>query len=242
MKRLITYWVKKRNPNFELDPGLNTYAILQFLGQVVVMMLRANRLWLFGRNPKRAMLGKGVRFFNLPKITWGAYLKLGDQVKVSGLGKEGVQFGNNVSIGDYSRIIVSTTLQDSGTFIELGDNVGIGEYAYLGGAGGLSIGSDCIVGQYFSCHPENHIYDNINKKIRLQGVRRQGIAIGENCWIGSKVTILDGVEIGSGSIIAAGAVVTKAFPENSIIGGGPAKLINQRKEKHEDYTSYRLCS
>ena len=174
------------------------------------------------------MFGKGVRFFNLPKIKWGAYLKLGDYVKVSGLGKKGVQFGDLVSIGDYSRIIVSTTFQNMGSFIEIGDNVGIGEYAYLGGAGGLSIGNDCIVGQYFSCHPENHNYNDLPTKIRLQGVRRQGITIGENCWIGSKVTILDGVQIGAGSIIAAGAVVTKSFPANSIIGGVPAKLIKQR--------------
>jgi acetyltransferase-like isoleucine patch superfamily enzyme len=64
--------------------------------------------------------------------------------------------------------------------------------------------------------------------IRHQGVSRKGIKIGKNCWIGSKVTVLDGVTIGTGSIIAAGSVVTKSFPENSIIGGVPAKLLKTR--------------
>lgn len=92
----------------------------------------------------------------------------------------------------------------------------------------LEIGDDCIVGQYLSCHPENHHYENLEIPIRMQGVYRKGIKIGKNCWIGSKVTILDGVEIGDGCIIAAGAVVNKSFPENSIIGGVPAKLLKSR--------------
>jgi len=174
------------------------------------------------------MLGKGVTFFNSSKIKWGKFLRLGNQVYVSALSKNGIQFGNNVSIGAFSRVIVSTSLNDIGNKIVIGNNVGIGEFAYLGGAGGLEIGDECIVGQYLSCHPENHNYDDITISIRHQGVSRKGIKIGKNCWIGSKVTILDGVEIGAGSIIAAGSVVTKSFNENSIIGGVPAKLLKSR--------------
>jgi acetyltransferase-like isoleucine patch superfamily enzyme len=125
-------------------------------------------------------------------------------------------------------VVVSTSLNQLGEFIKIGDNVGIGEFAYLGGAGGLEIGDGCIIGQYLSCHPENHNYQSLEKEIRHQGVSRKGIKIGANCWIGSKVSILDGVSIGEGSIIAAGAVVNKSFPDNSIIGGVPAKLIKSR--------------
>ena len=164
----------------------------------------------------------------ISKIKWGKFLRLGNQVYVSALSKNGIHFGNNVSIGAFSRVIVSTSLNDIGDKIVIGNNVGIGEFAYLGGAGGLEIGDECIVGQYLSCHPENHNYENINLSIRYQGVSRKGIKIGKNCWIGSKVTILDGVSIGNGSIIAAGSVVTKSFSENSIIGGVPAKLLKSR--------------
>ena len=158
-------------------------------------------------------------------------MKLGDNVYLSALGKDGIIIGNNVSIGSFSRVIVSTTLENLGSLIKLGDNVGIGEYAYLGGGGGLTISNDCIVGQYLSCHPENHNHEDLSVPIRLQGVNRKGIKIGQNCWIGSKVTILDGVEVGSGCIIAAGSVVNKSFPENSIIGGVPAKFLKSRDEK-----------
>jgi acetyltransferase-like isoleucine patch superfamily enzyme len=138
----------------------------------------------------------------------------------------GITIGDNVSIGSDSKVIVSTSLNNIGIGITIEDNVGIGEFAYLGGAGGLSIGSDCIIGQYFSCHPENHNFNDQTKLIREQGVTRKGITIHPNCWIGSKVTILDGVEIGANSVIAAGAVVTKSLPENSIIAGVPAKKIS----------------
>jgi acetyltransferase-like isoleucine patch superfamily enzyme len=61
-------------------------------------------------------------------------------------------------------------------------------------------------------YSENHNYEDFNTPIRLQGVNRKGIIIGNNCWIGSKVTILDGVEIGDSCIIVAGAVANKSFP------------------------------
>lgn len=54
------------------------------------------------------------------------------------------------------------------------------------------------------------------------------VVIEDDCWIGANVTILKGVTIGRGSVVAAGAVVTKSFPPYSIIGGVPAKLIKMR--------------
>ena len=54
------------------------------------------------------------------------------------------------------------------------------------------------------------------------------VVIEDDCWIGANVTILKGVTIGRGSVVAAGAVVTKSFPPYSIIGGVPAKLIKIR--------------
>jgi len=228
MKKLIQHIIRLRNPAFQLDPALNNAALLQFVWIQFWSLIRGLKLFIYLKKPKMALLGRGVQFFNTPKIQFGKFMKLGDRVYLSALGTEGIHFGHNVGIGAYSRVIVSTSLNELGKYIAIGNNVGIGEYAYLGGAGGLEIGDDCIVGQYFSCHPENHNYENLGQPIRHQGVNRKGIKIGANCWVGSKVTILDGVKVGEGCIIAAGTVVTKSFPANSVIGGVPAKLLKQR--------------
>lgn len=228
MKNLIQKVIRRRNPSFTFDPSLSNVALCSFIWTQCWGLLRGLKLLLLLKKPKMAILGKRVSFFNTPKITFGRFLKLGNDVHISALGKHGVEIGDNVSIGAFSRVVVSTSFNHLGEYIKIGNNVGMGEYAYLGGAGGLEIGDDSIIGQYFSCHPENHIAGDLSIAIRHQGVTRKGIKIGKNCWIGSKVTILDGVQIGDGSIIAAGAVVNKSFPENSIIGGVPAKLLKTR--------------
>lgn len=225
MKTLLEKIIKLRNPAFEFDKSLTNYALFQFIFIQVVSIIRGFRVLLFLKKPSGLLLGKNVSFFNLPAIKWGKFLKIGDKVYLSALGKNGITLGNNVGIGAYSRIIVSTSLNNLGQSITIGNNVGIGEFAYLGGAGGLEIGDDCIIGQYLSCHPENHNFLKTNELIRLQGTSRKGIKIGSNCWIGSKVTILDGVTIGDNCVIAAGSVITKSLPSNSVIGGIPAKVI-----------------
>lgn len=225
MKNLIEKIIRARNPKFSFDNQLNAFALYQFMLIQFISLLRGVKVITILKHPRGMLLGQGVKFFNLPKITWGKFLKLGDHVYVSALGKSGISFGNGVGIGAFSRIVLSTSLNQLGEYIKIGNNVGIGEYAYLGGAGGLEIGNDCIVGQYFSCHPENHNYHDANVPYRFQGVLRKGIKIGNNCWIGSKVTILDGVTLGDNCVIAAGSVVTKSMPANSVIGGIPAKVL-----------------
>ena len=83
------------------------------------------------------------------------------------------------------------------------------------------------MGAYISLHSENHNYEDPNKLIRDQGVHSIGIKIGNNVWVGAKATFLDGCIVGNNSIVAAGAVVNGIYPDNSIIGGVPAKILKK---------------
>lgn len=186
---------------------------------------RGLRMFNINAKTNKIFFGKSVDIFNKKNIVLGNNVNLGDFVKLSGLGIKKLTIGNNVNIGDFSHVIISTSFNKIGQHITIGNNVGIGEFSYLGGAGGLTIGNDTIIGQYFSAHPENHIYSDSTILIREQGVSRQGIIIGSNCWIGAKVTIFDRAVIGDNCIIAAGAVVTKSFPNNVLIAGVPAKIL-----------------
>lgn len=228
MKNLITLIIRSRNPNFAFAPEVDNRMVFSFLRHTGCSLLRGLRVLLLGKLPKGLLLGRGTSFRYAHKISFGRFLKLGDRVSLQALGRDGIHLGNNVSIGDYGKVVVSTTLNKLGKYIHIGNNVGIGEYAYLGGAGGLTIGDDCIIGQYFSCHPENHHFGDPETPIRHQGVSRAGITLGKDCWVGAKVTLLDGVSVGDHSVIAAGAVVTRSFPAYSVIGGVPARVIKVR--------------
>ena len=220
--------IKLKNPNFQFDPSINSLRILTLVKEKIGCWLRGLRLLLPPHKNPNIFLGRGVRLSHASHIQFGKWNQIEDHVHISALGKYPIQLGDHVRIGAFSRVITSTSFNNIGQFIRIGNNVGIGEFAYLGGGGGLEIGNDCIIGQYLSCHPENHQYQNPTQLIRSQGVTRKGIKIGNNCWIGAKVTILDGVTIGDNCVIAAGAVVTKPMPADSIIGGVPATILKKR--------------
>lgn len=226
LKKIIENHIKRsKNSNFSFDEKISSLLIFSFVSKKIIALLRSFKILFITKGRKKVFLGKSVEFFNKKNIVIGNNVNIGDFVKLYALGRECLVIGNNVNIGSFSQLVISTTFNDLGKNIQIGNNVGIGEFSYIGGAGGFEIGNDTIIGQYFSAHPENHNYEDENVLIREQGVNRQGIKIGANCWIGSKVTILDGVEIGNNCIIAAGAVVTKSFPNNTLIGGVPARFL-----------------
>lgn len=227
---------KKYPRAFKLDEAVTSRVLLSMTWQKGWQILRSLKLLFFGKIPNWLFLGRGVQFFNVANMRFGKFVQLEDHVYLGALGKGPIELGNNVKIGAFSRLIISTSFNNIGAFIKIGDNVGLGEFAYLGGAGGLEIGPDCIIGQYLSCHPENHHFEQKGVLTRHQGTSRKGIKIGRNCWIGAKVTVLDGVRIGDNCVVAAGAVVTKSMPANSVIGGVPAKILRPVHQTDKELT------
>lgn len=115
-----------------------------------------------------------------------------------------------------------------GSSVKLGDNSGLGYCCEL--QGDVTIGNDVMMAPRVRIYTINHRTDDIYTLMRLQGNEPESpVRIGDDCWIGDGVIILPGVKIGSHSIVAAGAVVTKDFPDYSVVGGVPAKLIKVRK-------------
>ncbi len=127
--------------------------------------------------------------------------------------------GQNVNIEDHA--VISSDLT-------IGDNSGIGSHSKI--MPRVRIGSNVMMGPNCFICTQNHRFDDVSIPMIKQGFTDyEPVIIQDDVWIGQSVIILPGVEIGKGSIIGAGAVVTKSFPPYSIIGGNPAKLIRERK-------------
>ena len=114
--------------------------------------------------------------------------------------------------------------------VRLGDRSGIGVNAYI--AGTCYVGKDVMMGPQCIIYTRNHKFDDVTTTMRGQGFQEEKpVYIGDDVWIGGRVTILPGVHIGSHSIIGAGAVVTKDVPEWAIVAGNPATIKKFRKSE-----------
>lgn len=214
-----------RGSNFKLSPFIPTGYLLKLIGNKLIERIYAIlRL----RSFKTAFINSSSVIKCPSKLKFKNNLIIGRECYIDALGVDGIECGENVSFGLRTVMIVTGSLQHLGKGIKIGNNVGLGTCGHYGGAGGVEIGDDTIIGNYVSIHPENHNFSEPDVPIRLQGVNHKGIKVGKGCWIGAKATILDGSVIGDGCIVAAGAVVSGHFPNNVIIGGVPAKIIKNR--------------
>lgn len=159
-----------------------------------------------------------------------------------------INLSTNVSLNtikliiDYKSIIRGTIVFEKNyAKIEVGKNTAINGGTILSIASNLKIGDNVLIS--YDCLISDHNGHSLDCEIRkldlpllLSGktkswtdVKIEDVTIENNVWIGAKSVILKGVKIRENSIVAAGAVVTKSFPPNSIIGGNPAKLIGEIK-------------
>jgi galactoside O-acetyltransferase len=116
--------------------------------------------------------------------------------------------------------------------IEIGNHVSFNANVYVNACSGgtIRIGNDVLVGPNVVLRASDHRFDDLTRPIRMQGHTAKTIVIEDDVWLGSNVTVVGGVRIGRGSVIAAGAVVTSDVAPYSIVGGVPARLIRKRGE------------
>lgn len=117
-----------------------------------------------------------------------------------------------------------------GRGIRVGDNSQIGHNARLDH--GITIGENVLMGPDIVMMTISHAFDDLSRPINQQGaLERRPIVIGNDVWIGTRVVILPGVNIGDGAVIGAGSVVSKDVPSGTVFAGVPAKFIRKRGHK-----------
>lgn len=138
------------------------------------------------------------------------------------------QIREQLSIITGQQIDESTTIftpfhTNFGRHIQLGKNVFINHACTFLDLGGIVIEDEVLIGPQVNIITENH---PVNPKERKM-LELKAVIIKRNAWIGANATILPGVTIGENSVVAAGAVVTKDVPANTVVGGVPAKVIKE---------------
>jgi acetyltransferase-like isoleucine patch superfamily enzyme len=152
----------------------------------------------------------------------GVYVASGAEIVTEG--------SERITVGGGSFILRDVLIHSYGGPIRIGDSVGINPFTVIYGHGGVHIGNKVLIATSCVLIPANHNFDRLDVPIQDQGLTCQGITVEDDVWLAARVTVLDGVTIGQGSVVGAGAVVTKSLPPYSIAVGVPARIIGSRKD------------
>ena len=213
-----------KGENYKIDPSIIYYDLILVLFYRTIQLLRGFLSKIRIKTSGIFFRGKSVVLRNVRGFSAGKNLIIGDYSFIDSLSHDGVTLGDNVTIERMSTIICTGVIRNKGVGVRIGNDTGLNQGAFIGGQGGVDIGHHVIIGPGAKIFSEDHQFSG-TEYIKNQGEKRAQVIIGDNCWLGSNVTILAGVKLGNKTIVAAGAVVNKSFSGNCIIGGIPAKLI-----------------
>ncbi|HEX4730091.1 MAG TPA: acyltransferase [Solirubrobacterales bacterium] len=140
------------------------------------------------------------------------------------IGREAeVRFGRFVWIGDGSKIRCHEGE------VEIGAKTVIGQECTISAYQRVRIGEQCVIADRAMFIDFDHGVVEVDRPIRLQGIYKRDVEVGNNVWIGYGACILRGVRVGDNSIVGTNSVVTKDVPANAVVGGIPARVLRMRE-------------
>jgi len=157
-------------------------------------------------------------------------LEAGVRVRLDPTARIRTRLDDRVTLGDECAIEPGAILYTHGGEIHIGRRTLVGPYCALYGSGGIRVGNDVLIGPHSVLVAGNHRFDRLDLPIREQGDDLIGIRVESDVWIAAHAVILDGVTVGSGSVIAAGAVVNRDVPPFAVVAGVPCRVIADRRE------------
>ena len=168
--------------------------------------------------------GVRIRFADQVRLANGVYLDEGVYLHAC---PGGIDIGENTLLMHHAELHVYNFRDLPHAGIKIGRDSLIGEFNVIRGQGGVSIGDRVYTSPGTQIIAVNHVFDDPEQPFIHQGITAQGITIEDDVWLGSNVVVTDGVSIGKGAVIAAGAVVAEDVPPHSVNAGVPSKVIRR---------------
>ncbi len=230
MMSMLRYFLAGQStslPRYVLEQAL--FALFGWVPSLVGIALRGLAYKLIIRSEGLPLIEYGVRILHARNLRLGRGVYVDHGVYLHAL-------PNGIRLGDRT-IVMHNSILHTFNFrnlphagIVVGRDCFIGEANIIRGQGGVTIGNDVYTGPLVQILAVNHVYADPNTPIREQGITAQGITIEDDVWLAAGAIVLDGVRIGRGSVIGAGAVVTGDIPPYSVAVGSPAQVVKDRRE------------
>ena len=202
------------------------YLALGWVPSIVGIGLRGIAYRLILNMQGWAAIENGVRLrqANLIRLGHGVYLDQGVYLHAC---PGGISVGENTIVMYGAILHVYNFRGMPQSHITIGKDCLIGEYSVIRGQGGVTIGDRVYTSPFTQILAVNHIYDDPDRPFSDQGITAEGITIEDDVWLGASVVVTDGVRIGKGAVVAAGAVVTKDVEPHTVVAGVPARMIKK---------------
>ena len=168
--------------------------------------------------------GVRLRFANRIRLGHGSYLDQGVYIHACPAGVE-IGAGTLVMHGAVLHVYNFRQLPHAG--IRIGRDSLISEYTVIRGQGGVTIGDRVYTSPMTQIVAVDHVFDDPERPFVEQGITAKGIVIEDDVWLGASAVVTDGVRIGRGAVVAAGAVVTADVPAHTVVAGVPARVVRQ---------------
>ena len=207
--------MEPRTPPAPLHGGPLTLA--RFMRRHRMLNLKYGRLIL--RLLRRRFLtpaGRRLRTDGLAFIGPGVALEIGRK--------------GRIELGRWSWVGHGTKLRCHEGVISIGAKTVLGQECTISAYQHVSIGRECVIADRVMLIDFDHGVVEVERPVRLQGIYKRDVRVGNNVWIGYGACILRGVTIGDNAIVGTSAVVTKDVPANAVVAGMPARVIRMREE------------
>lgn len=188
--------------------------LLRFMRRHRMLTLKYARLII--RLARRKLLAPRLKLDGLAFIGPGVTIEIGKKARV--------ELGRWAWLGHGTKVRCHEGVVSIGAKTVMGQECTISAYQHV------SIGRECVIADRVMLIDFDHGVVEVDRPVRLQGIYKRDVKVGNNVWIGYGACILRGVTVGDNAIVGTSAVVTRDVPANAVVAGVPARVIRMRDE------------